>query len=43
MSSDGIRVNCVCPEFVDTKLVSDGMQFLTPDMKSFIRDIGLVR
>ena len=42
-STDGVRVNCVCPEFVDTRLVQDGLSFLDEQSKKFIVSTGLLR
>ena len=42
-ATDGIRVNCICPEFVDTSLVSDGLAFLDEESKAFIKETGLLR
>lgn len=42
-ATDGIRVNCVCPEFVDTNLVNDGLAFLDEESKAFIKATGLLR
>ena len=42
-ATDGIRVNCVCPEFVDTSLVNDGLAFLDEETKTFLKETGLLR
>ena len=41
--SDGVRVNCICPEFVDTSLVKDGLSFLDEESKKFVLKTGLLR
>ena len=42
-ASDGVRVNCICPEFVDTALVRDGLEFLDEQTKKFVLSTGLLR
>ena len=42
-ATDGIRVNCICPEFIDTSLVNDGLAFLNEESKAFIKETGLLR
>lgn len=42
-ATDGVRVNCICPEFVDTSLVRDGLAFLDEQSKNFVLDTGLLR
>ena len=41
--SDGVRVNCICPEFVDTQLVNESLGFLDEESKEFILKTGLLR
>lgn len=40
MRQDGVCVNCVCPEFTDTAMVSKG---LVPDMQQPVGSVGLLR
>lgn len=41
--TDGVRVNAICPEFVDTALVNDSLAEVDEQTKSFIKDTGLLR
>ena len=44
ITTDGVRVNCLCPEFVDTRLVRESLNQATPEVKSFMLEtIGLLR
>ena len=36
---DCVRVNCICPEFVNTKLVTDKLEFTSSDV---VQHIGLL-
>ncbi len=40
--SDGIRVNCICPEFADTAIVNDSMIGMDEETKSLVKSIGLL-
>ena len=42
-TTDGVRVNCICPEFVNTSLVHDSLAFLDEETKKFILETGLLR
>ena len=35
-STDGVRVNCICPDFVDTKMVTDGLESAEEKLKALI-------
>lgn len=41
--SDGVRVNAICPEFVDTAIVNDNLAGMDEDARSFIKGFGLLR
>ncbi len=40
--SDGIRVNCICPEFADTAIVNDSMIGMNEETKALVKSIGLL-
>ncbi len=37
--SDGIRVNCICPEFTDTAIVKDGMSGMNEETKARVKNL----
>lgn len=41
--SEGVRVNCACPEFADTAIVHDNMAGASEETRSFILGLGLLR
>ena len=42
-TTDGVRVNCICPEFANTRLVTDGLLLASEDTKSMVLGVGLLR
>ena len=40
VASDGVRVNCVCPQFTDTDMVSHA---LVPSMSAQLQSLGMLR
>ena len=40
VASDGVRVNCVCPQFTDTDMVSHA---LVPTMSAQLQSLGMLR
>ena len=41
--TDSVRVNCVCPEFVNTRMVTDGlMQVVDQKTKDILIETGLL-
>ena len=41
--TDSVRVNCICPEFVNTRMVTDGMSMASDDFKAFVTMKGLLQ
>ena len=35
-TSDGVRINALCPEFVDTQMVRDGLEEQPEKIKAFV-------
>ena len=43
LDTDGVRVNCICPEFVDTPLVKQSLAQFSTESKDYVVDMGLIR
>ena len=39
---DGVRVNCVCPEFVNTRMVRDALGAAEETMASLVTELGMM-
>ena len=41
--TDSVRVNCICPEFVNTRMVQKGVEFFGSEvMKQLLKEKGLL-
>ena len=40
---DSVRVNCICPEFTETRMVTDHMDAFDEPIRQFIKDKGLIK
>lgn len=39
---DSVRVNCICPEFVNTRMVTEGLASVGGDVMALVEEIGLL-
>ena len=42
LATTGVRVNCICPEFVDTPLVTTNLEFFSKKSQDHIKSVGLM-
>ena len=42
-STDSVRVNCICPEFVNTRMVVGMTEVLDEETAAFVTNIGLLQ
>ena len=43
LASDGVRVNAICPDFVNTAMVRENTGDLSTESREHIADMGLIR
>ena len=43
LASDGVRVNAICPDFVNTAMVRETTGDLSSESREHIADMGLIR